>query len=364
MKKYFFTVLVIIIALALSNCGDGGGGSHVISTPTPSVNKTDEFLYRNGDMVDTLEGLGVAVLDYRGELGVSAALLPSAVEVPPLPSAPPPVPSGNVFQVREKTTQFGQLIIEVAIYFYKTGNLFSLDTSSNWKETETYQENILSSSYGAVSYPTPGNSLSEESRAFTVSRWVDDDTALRVYTTGSGNYDTPSFNSVIIEGTQVLLFPRAVSGETQIAYNFEVTRNSDGSLNGSVEFNNGTGTFTRTALNESAIGTATQYSKTQGTINITSPVARTFTFEHTVNGDGSMVLVKTFNDNVISTKNYNSDGSGNGTITGIPQTTITFVWDSTGTGTATVKVGALPEQTFTIYVPWPDVPFLPAPDEV
>jgi len=364
MKKFFLPVFLLLLTLFISNCGDSNSVTPSVTptaTLTPVTGTTDDAIVKTSDIIGAIENGGIAYLNYREDIGIEPSVAGSAVTVPPLPSAPPTVPSGTPVRTRSESYTLDDITVNINMYLYLAGTILNPQTRGDWVETELYLTTPVSASYGAISAPTPQAVPSVETREFTVSRWVDTN-VLRTYTIGSGTHNTLDPNQVSFTGTQVLIFPREVGNRTQLAYNFTCTRNSDGSMSGTLEFDNATVTFERSAINTGAIGTANQYAQITGAIDITAtPANPDVSFTNTIYGDGSVTLVKTFGNNVVATRSYKADGSGTGSITGIPNTMVELVWDDTGDGMATVTVNSI-ILNYDIYVPPPHIHFIP-PEE-
>jgi len=364
MKRIFLPVFLLLLTLFISNCGGDSNPVTPSITPTatatltPVTGTTDDAIVKTSDIIGAVENGGLAYLNYREDIGIGPSIAGSAVTVPPLPSVPPTVPSGTPVRTRSESYTLDDITVNINMYLYLAGTILNPQTRADWVETELYLTTPVSVSYGAISAPTPQAVLSSEAREFTVSRWVDTG-VLRTYTIGTGIHNTLDPYQVSFTGTQVLIFPREVGDRTQLAYNFTCSRNSDGSMRGTLEFDNATGTFERSAINTGAIGTTAQYAQITGSIDITATVANPdVTFTNTIYGDGSVTLVKTFSNSVVATRTYKADGSGTGSITGIPNTTIELVWDDTGEGMATVTVNSV-VITYDIYVPPPHLYFIP-----
>jgi len=368
MKKYSYLIFLIIAIFIINGCGDSGGG--VISpTATPAATATlnptqaaatsdaEKVSDGTNDTCDTVNSVGLTVLDYSG-ISTSGLNLESSetITIPPTPSAPPTIPSGN--PTYTKTTPLGASIV-FQWYLYIT-NISNPTAWIEWKETDNYgtPPTTLDYAYGQIFAPTPQPIPSIVTREFNISRWMSDNKTLLVYTKGSTTYNTMDPNNVTVNGTQVAFFPKAVAGYSQLAYTFSCMKKTDGTMEGSLTFEKGTGTFARTATNYSAIGTGNVYSSTTGSVSITSPISKQITFTNTVYGDNSMKLASSAT-NVTTTMNYNADGSGTGTVVA-SQTTIDLVWDKTGYGTATIKIGGQ-SYTVQVYIPYPYTPVLPKP---
>jgi len=327
------------------------------ATTTPDFSEIEIFSSKVYDVSQNAgSAAGVSASDYSS-LNTNSLESSDLIVIPPIPSSPPVIPSGS--PAYTKTSTYGTVVVATVDWYYYVTGLVDPKTWMEWKEKNTYYGTVIDYAYGQISQPTPQAGGVTVSRGFTTSRWTQDNTTLRVYSTGSGTYNTGNPENASFTGTQVIFLPTPVNGKQQIAYNFTCSSQSTGALNGTLTFENGSGTFARTAIDQSAIGTTKQYSQTTGSLNMTTPVNRTITFVHTMYGDGSKKLINNF-PNITNTFNYNADSSGNGTVTGIPNTTITLVWDTTGTGTATI---VSPQETkiVPIYVPYYFTPLLPLP---
>ena len=358
MKKIFYPAILLLLVFMLSNCGSDSTLTPVNPTATPTTTVASDAEIFAGKVYDVTNASKASALVVNTDYSyVTASSLNSSdtIVIPPTPSATPVIPSGSPNY--SKTSTYGTVFIATVDWYYYIRGLQS--DWLEWKETDTYQGVTVDNGYGQISQPTPQTGSSNITRTFTSSRWTQNNTKLFVYSTGSGSYNTGEPKNISFTGTQVIYLPKEINSKDKIACNFSCSSSSSGALSGNLTFENGSGTFNRTAPDTGAIGTANQYCQTNSSVNITSPVNKSANFTHTVYGNGSMKTVNTAG-NIVNTMNYNGDTSGNGTITGIAQTSIALTWDSTGNGTATITAGQQ-TKTITIYVPYPFTPLLPSP---
>jgi cytoskeletal protein RodZ len=386
MKKHIGLVLLLLFALAffaISGCGGGTNSSSSTSSTSTSTSSSStcgstssssscgsqpaDFAAAEASAsqiyYDTISAdIAYYGMLYSDEFSLSSTKSAGAkqnkeVIVPTPPVSPPTIPSGSPNLTKNNTKTYGALTSNVDWYYY-----FSLTgTKTEWKGTDTYQGQLVDTIYGELSQPTIESQ--QIKRTFVTSRWTNNNTFLATYTVGDCVYSGTDNSTRTISGTQVLYFPQSVGGKNYLAYTFSITSRSDGSMDGSITFDNATATFTRSAIDESAIGTSNLYAKTTGQATITMPLStRQVSFENSSYGDGSLKISVTTGLNIATILNYNPDNSGTGTITGLPNRSVTLQWNSSGEGTATI-VKPLQTLTVPVYVPRPQTPLLPVPPQ-
>ncbi len=266
---------------------------------------------------------------------VPAGAIRAVSALPTLPTQAPTYPSGVPAMTFNTVLGTAPDTATVNWYMYVS----PLDPTVSWGEWKTTvaKGNIpLFTAFWQISAPL-GLTEFSHTRGFSGSGWANG--ALAIYTVGTGTYIANGM--VLATGTQVAVVK--VGGiATMTAFGFSVNKMTDGSIVGGISFANGdTTTFTRSAPNTAAIGTTNAYAQTQGLIKSSVPIARTLTYTSTVFGKNTMTVqvVAPGAATTTTTLNYSPDGSGSGSVTGIPGKTISLLWDMSGGATATIQVG-------------------------